>query len=131
MKLNLVVLKTLTPDALADFYTQLGLTFEQHRHGTGPLHYAATLDDVVFEIYPLPKDKERTDDTLRLGFNVNNLDDLIQRLRANGNKIVKAPALTEWGYVAVVEDSDGRKMSKKLDARVSPAVIGCIDDFGG
>jgi len=44
MKINLIVLKTASPDALASFYEELGIKFENHRHGAGPLHYAgATL----------------------------------------------------------------------------------------
>ncbi|SKC46964.1 hypothetical protein SAMN05660236_0810 [Ohtaekwangia koreensis] len=67
------------------------MVFENHRHGTGPLHYTATLDNIVFEIYPLPKDKEKSDDTLRLGFTVDNLNDLILKLKSAGGKIIKDP----------------------------------------
>ena len=117
MKINLVVLKTSRPDELADFYGQIGMKFENHRHGTGPLHYAANMDDIVFEIYPLPKDKEKSDDTLRLGFTVDNLDDLVLKLRGVGGKIVKEPNMTEWGYVAIIEDLDGRKIELTEDKK--------------
>ena len=113
MKINLVVLKTLLPDDLAKFYGQMGIKFENHRHGSGPLHYAAQLDGLVFEIYPLPKDKEKADDTLRLGFTVDNLDEIIERLRSSGGKVIKEPSMTEWGYVSIVEDVDGRKIELK------------------
>jgi predicted enzyme related to lactoylglutathione lyase len=117
MKINLVVLKTSRPADLADFYAQIGVVFEHHRHGTGPLHYAATIDNIVFEIYPLPKDKEKSDDTLRLGFTVDNLDDLVLKLRGVGGKIVKEPTMTEWGYVAIIEDLDGRKLELTDDKK--------------
>jgi len=113
MEINLIVLKTSQPDNLASFYGHLGIKFENHRHGTGPLHYAAELDNVVFEIYPLPKDREKADDTLRLGFTVNDLDDTIQKLKTSGGKIIKEPSHTEWGYVSIVEDLDGRKIELK------------------
>lgn len=113
MKIDLIVLKTTRPDELAKFYEQLGVKFEHHRHGTGPLHYAATVDKVIFEIYPLPKDKDRADDTLRLGFYVNDLDNVILKVRNLGTRIVKEPAMTEWGYTAIVEDLDGRKIELK------------------
>lgn len=113
MKINLVVLKTSQPDDLASFYRQLGIIFENHRHGTGPLHYAANVDNIVFEIYPLPKDKEKADDTLRLGFTIDNLDEVIDRLRNSNRKITKEPTMTEWGYVAIIEDMDGRKIELK------------------
>lgn len=35
------------------FYAQLGLHFEQEKHGQGPQHYAAVLEgETVMEIYP-------------------------------------------------------------------------------
>ena len=113
MRLNLIVVKTSQPSVLASFYEQLGLKFDNHRHGTGPLHYAASIDDVVFEIYPLPKHKVEADNTLRLGFTVNNLDELIGRLKESGIKIDKDPTMTEWGYVSIIQDLDGRKIELK------------------
>jgi lactoylglutathione lyase len=113
MKINLVVLKTSRPDDLASFYGHLGIKFENHRHGTGPLHHAANVEDIVFEIYPLPKNKEKSDDTLRLGFTVDNLDDVINELKKSGNKIINDPTMTEFGYVSVIEDLDGRKIELK------------------
>lgn len=113
MKINLVVLKTSRPDYLAEFYRELGIKFESHRHATGPLHYAAIIDDLVFEIYPLPKGKEKADDTLRLGFTVDNLENVMERLRNSGRKIIKEPTMTEWGYISIIEDMDGRKIELK------------------
>lgn len=110
MKLNLVVLKTRDPLELAKFYGHLGITFKNHQHDKGPLHYAADLNDVVFEIYPLPKGTEKADDTLRIGFMVENLEDVLDNLRNSGAKIIKETSLTEWGYVALIEDTDGRKI---------------------
>ena len=110
MKLNLIVLKTSRPDELAFFYEQLGLKFEHHKHGSGPLHYSSHIDGVVFEIYPLPQDKNNADDTLRIGFTVNGLDDTIKRLKNIGGTITKEPTMTEWGYVSIIKDPDGRKI---------------------
>jgi lactoylglutathione lyase len=45
-----------------------------------------------------------------LGFVVENLDKLIQILKVKGIKIISDPTKTEWGYSAVVEDIDGRKI---------------------
>lgn len=38
--LNLLVLRTDDLEKSLDFYAALGLTFEKHKHGTGPSHYA-------------------------------------------------------------------------------------------
>jgi predicted enzyme related to lactoylglutathione lyase len=113
MNINLIVLKTSNPVALASFYEQLGIKFDHHRHDTGPLHYAAEIDGVVFEIYPLPKNREKADDTLRLGFTVDDLTRTVESLRSSGAKIVQEAVVTEWGYGAIVEDPDGRKVELK------------------
>jgi len=68
---------------------------------------------VVFEIYPLTKEGVKPDDTLRLGFTIDDLDAVIGKLKNSGRKIIKDPALTEWGYVSIIEDLDGRKIELK------------------
>ncbi|MBL0740479.1 glyoxalase/bleomycin resistance/extradiol dioxygenase family protein [Chryseolinea sp. Jin1] len=112
MKINLLVLKTFNPKALSEFYEMLGITFEHHRHGNGPMHYAANIEGVVFEIYPLSHDKT-VDNTLRLGFTVENLDGVIEKITQHTGRVTKVPAITEWGRIAVVEDLDGRKIELK------------------
>lgn len=92
--------------------------FKQHQHGKGPSHYAASLDHVVFEIYPLPKGAEKADDTLRIGVTVENLEDIVENLQHSGVKIIKETSLTEWSYVALIEDTDGRKI--ELTKKISP-----------
>ena len=41
--LNLLILRAPDIDALAGFYTRLGLAFTAERHGNGPRHFAAAL----------------------------------------------------------------------------------------
>ncbi|SHM46687.1 hypothetical protein SAMN05444266_108178 [Chitinophaga jiangningensis] len=108
--LSLIVLKTNQLQAQRDFYSLLGFQFDYHRHGNGPYHYASTGNPVVLEIYPLPKGITTPDTTTRLGFMVENLDILIDQLTASGYTIIVPPAQTDWGYSAVVQDCDGRKI---------------------
>jgi catechol 2,3-dioxygenase-like lactoylglutathione lyase family enzyme len=108
--INLIVIKTDKIQAQFEFYSALGLEFEYHKHGNGPHHYASNTGQPVIEIYPLPKGILLPDNTTRLGFVVEDLDQLIQILKEKGIKIVSDPAKTEWGYSAVVEDLDGRKI---------------------
>jgi lactoylglutathione lyase len=110
VQLNLVVIKTNKQEEQVRFYSTLGITFSHHRHGNGPYHYAGELADVTFEIYPLPKDVTEPDTTTRLGFTVESLNDTLNDLVAMGVETVQAPASTEWGYVAVVKDADGRRI---------------------
>jgi lactoylglutathione lyase len=109
MKINLIVIKTHQIHELAQFYSLLGLIFEYHQHGKGVFHYSTVLNDIVFEIYPTPKNTA-TDNTTRLGFKVENLDILIKELPDKGVKIHNLPTQTEYGYWAVIEDLDGRKI---------------------
>ena len=41
MNLNLLVIRSVIPKQLAEFYEQLGMAFEYHRHGNGPFHFPA------------------------------------------------------------------------------------------
>jgi catechol 2,3-dioxygenase-like lactoylglutathione lyase family enzyme len=106
--LNLVVIRAADPEASVAFYQLLGLSFTKHRHGAGPEHYAAE-DAVVFEIYPRGAGEVTT--ATRLGFRVADLDAVIKGMLLSGTTpIVTLPALTEWGYRAVVQDPDGHKV---------------------
>ena len=50
-RLNLVAIRSANIDRAAEFYENLGLEFEKHRHGNGPEHYSCECHEVVFEIY--------------------------------------------------------------------------------
>jgi len=106
MKLNLLVIRSAIPAQLAEWYTAFDLTFEHHRHGKGPMHYGANLNGVTLEIYPLKRSQTEVDLSLRLGFEVEKLDDVV----ANLPNIVSGPKQSEWGYRAVVTDPEGRRV---------------------
>ena len=108
--LNLIVIKTDNLQGQAEFYTALGMQFDYHKHGNGPYHYASVGDNPTLEIYPLPKHTVKPDNTTRLGLVVERLDVLVSDLKSRGIRIVSEPAVSEWGYVAIVQDLDGRKI---------------------
>ena len=110
MKINLVVIKTHKIHELQAFYSYLGCTFDYHQHGQGVFHYSTNINGIVFEIYPLPKKIVETDTTTRLGFEVENLDTLIENLKKQAATILTQPVQTEYGYMAIIEDLDGRKI---------------------
>jgi lactoylglutathione lyase len=118
MKIKLVVIKTNKLDNLAKFYSDIGLNFEFHQHGKRVFHYAAVIDDFIFEIYPLPENIIIPDATTRLGFEVGDLDEMIFKLREKGVKIITEPMLTEYGYVSIIEDLDGRKIELSQNTRL-------------
>ena len=110
MEIKLIVIRTGDAERLSGLYSFLGLSFEHHQHGKSPFHYSATLGNTVFEIYPLTKNQTEADASLRLGFALDNFDSTIELMKANETVFVAEPIDTEFGYMATVEDTDGRKI---------------------
>jgi lactoylglutathione lyase len=103
--LSLLVIETKDIEATLQFYNLLGLNFVSEKHGAGPIHYAATLGTLVFEIYPCRNARPAT--TVRLGFQIPAVDDTLELLRKRGARIISEPKDTPWGRRAVVEDPNG------------------------
>jgi predicted enzyme related to lactoylglutathione lyase len=95
---------------LKDFYGLLGLQFDYHRHGSGPYHYSTVDGDTTIEIYPPAKGQVSPDPHLRLGFSVAHFDELVDTLQRQNVHFVTLPQQTEFGFMAVVTDPDGRKI---------------------
>lgn len=113
MKINLLVIRTKTPELLKNQYELLGFEFEYHQHGNGPFHYASEKDGFVFEIYPLTKSMVKADNSIRLGFDVSNLEGKMEQL-AKSDWVIKSPlSETAWGLISVIQDLDGRKIELK------------------
>jgi predicted enzyme related to lactoylglutathione lyase len=110
MDLRLLVLRTPDSKRLADFYNAFGLTFDYHKHSNSPFHYSATINETVLEIYPLTKSQTEADKNLRLGFGVDNFDEIINRLIESGVVFSQEPVQTDFGFLAIVVDPDGRKI---------------------
>jgi lactoylglutathione lyase len=107
--LNLVVLRSPDMARAAAFYSRLGLEFRQHRHGSGPEHFAAELPGGgVFELYPAT-DGASTLGT-RIGFRVPSVDHAVAALSDYPSAVVSAPRDSEWGRRAVVADPDGHRV---------------------
>lgn len=102
---NLLVIRSPDIHRAVTFYEAMGLSFERHRHGTGPEHYAAENDGFVFEIYPAKADKSTV--ATRFGFRVADVDSIVEKLRQNEATIVSEPSDSEWGRRAIVRDFDG------------------------
>jgi predicted enzyme related to lactoylglutathione lyase len=107
--LSLLVLKTVRLDAVRQFYEALGMRFVEEQHGSGPVHFAATVGAVVVEIYPLTGGAT-ADTSTRLGFDVGDLGPTLTRVEACGATVVSPIRETEWGLRAVVRDPDGRSV---------------------
>lgn len=110
MNIRLIVIRSADPDKLVRFYRLLGFVFEEHRHDKGPLHYAASIGDCVLEIYPLAKNQPSPDPDLRIGFTLDHFEESIVQLQKEQTFFVQKPMDTEFGYLAVVTDPEGRKI---------------------
>lgn len=106
LRLNLVVIRSPDIERAAEFYRTMGIRFVRHSHGSGPEHYSADVDGLVFELYPLLSKSLPTVGT-RIGFQVNSVDSLVPMLVEMGAKLVNPPCDAEWGRRAVVKDLDG------------------------
>jgi len=103
------VLKTPDLERMKAFYEAIGIGFAEEQHGKGPVHYAGQLGDAVLELYPL-LDNAVADTMTRLGFGVENLNEVLRRLG-----VASEPQKTEWGPRAVVRDPDGRAVELYAD----------------
>ena len=86
------------------FYESIGLQFERHRHDNGLPHLSSIGSGAVVEIYPA-NGKDTTD--VRLGFQVENVDRVLQTIEGLGGTIVSPAQPSPWGKRAVVKDGDG------------------------
>ena len=109
MEIRLIVIRTNDQKRLADFYSLLGLTFDNHKHGNSPMHYSATIGTLVLEIYPLLKSQTETDKNLRLGYAIDKFEETLNVLSKNGVAFSE-PTLTDFGFLTIVSDPDGRKI---------------------
>ena len=105
-KCNLVVLRSPDIHRAAEFYLSMGLLIGLESHGNGPEHYACCVDGFVFEIYPLSAGQEPTT-SVRIGFDVDDVDGLVEGLEGDGAEVIRRPADSPWGRRAVVKDFDG------------------------
>ena len=106
---KLVVIRTMDIGRAVTFYRSLGIKFKDDQHGSGPVHFAADLGGIVFEIYPTKK-PEDVDRTTRLGFSLADIHTSITSIRELAATIVEEPKESEWGLRAVVRDPDGRSV---------------------
>ena len=117
VRCNLVVIRSKQLDAAARFYGALGLRLTKHRHETGPEHYASEAGTPIFEIYPLTNEASATTG-VRIGFAVESVDQVFERLLRVGGQAVSAPKDSPWGRRAVMADPDGHRV--ELTSAIEP-----------
>lgn len=110
MEIRLLVLRTKDTKKLSEFYSLFGLRFDYHKHENSPFHYSATIGKTVLEIYPLANNQIEADKNLRLGFGIDDFDRTIQKLIELEVEFSLSPTQTEYGFMAIITDPDGRKI---------------------
>ena len=110
MNIRLMVIRTSDSKQLADFYSLLELTFDYHQHNKSPFHYSANIGQTVLEIYSLTKGQTEADKNFRIGFGVDNFDDLLESLKQLNVPFLLEPTQTDFGHMAIIQDPDGRKI---------------------
>ena len=118
MEIRLLVLRTDDTKRLAEFYSLPGFKFDYHKHGNSPYHYSANIGQTVLEIYPLAKGQKEADKNLRLGFGIDNFDAVIEKLKTLEVPFSMEPTQTDFGFMAVVVDPDGRKIELYKKERI-------------
>ncbi len=117
-------------DKTAEFYKTIGLNLEKSIHGWGPLYsYLDILEngtqEIVFEIYPLNSEKAISPHSL--GFDVENLPQVIKRLMETGAPLIRPQilrknlGLSDKCTIAIFEDPDGRTVTITQHGKVKPA----------
>jgi len=109
MKLNLIVLRSGDMARLADFYSAIGMTFTKHRHGKGPEHFGTEDCGLVLEIYAKRNDGDTTAN-VRIGFEVQDLEKVVENLKPFDYSIVSKPKDSPWGKRMIIDDLDGHRV---------------------
>ena len=102
IKLNLLVLRCKNIENSRIFYECLGIIFSKEKHGNVVEHYSSSLDGLIFELYPAPKDEITCNS--RIGFRLNNIDEFIPKLEIHSQHEF------DGHKIYVVVDPDGRKV---------------------
>jgi predicted enzyme related to lactoylglutathione lyase len=102
--LSLLVLRASDLERTRTFYAALGLSFTREQHGSGPVHYACVLGEVVLELYPR-RDASAAHDDTRVGLRVDDAAGAIAAAVAAGGSVHRAVDATGR---AVLVDPDGR-----------------------
>jgi len=98
----------------AEFYRLLGLELTPEKHGEGPLHYSFQLSpSLVCELYPLKKDALAAPPGVRLGFQVDDVGALRDKLTACGLALSAGTSSTSF----VVHDPSGNQV--EISSRAS------------
>jgi predicted enzyme related to lactoylglutathione lyase len=108
--LSAVIVVSRDPGRLAAFYRDVvGLPLADERHGQSLPHFGCTLGDLHFAIHPVETFPDRRDGvgSVKLAFNVFDLQAFADRLTVKGVKLLYPPKDTGFFISTAIEDPDG------------------------
>lgn len=111
-----LVLRSPQLEKSVDFYRTLGLPLAKEQHDEGPVHFTCDLNRVHFSLYPTREGEDVRDD-LVIGFEVEDLEEVVERARQWGSEIKIEPQTVPWGRRAMVLDPDCRKVELNRSTR--------------
>lgn len=107
-----LILFTQKLDQVVQFYSAMGLQFEEEEHEDGPRHLACQFGDTHFAIYFASEEgdapKKLQGGASQLGFVVDNVFNIFNQWKDMGAKVIWEPEEAPWGLTAQVYDPDGR-----------------------
>jgi predicted enzyme related to lactoylglutathione lyase len=105
-----VILVSESPEPLAAFYRDvLGIPLKTEEHEGTLLHWGCDLGDVHFAIHPIDDfpDKQAGVGSVKLAFNVFDIQALAERFRKAGLSLLYPPKDTGFFWSTAVQDPDG------------------------
>lgn len=105
-----VILVSESPETLADFYTKvLGLPLQAEQHDDTAPHWGCDLGDIHFAIHPAADfpDQQSGVGSVKLAFNVWDIEAMAARLEEAGQKLLYRPRDTGFFLSTALQDPDG------------------------
>jgi len=106
--LGLVAIRVADLEVSRSFYARLGLEFEAHQHGSGPVHYVASGAGYILELYGGRVMHPGEGWLFRIGLKVVNLEAIVARV--DPACVLVPPKSSPWGRRMVLADPDGNRV---------------------
>lgn len=104
----LIVVYSTNPEKSVSFYGKIGFNFFLEKHSSGPSHYSAILENIVFEIYPSEGRPPGVSSSM-IGFEVQHVEKTVSELIAAGF-LEPSEIKKKRNGAAILNDPDGNKI---------------------
>lgn len=98
------------PEVLVQFYEIFGLVFHHQKVKMGSLIWRAELSSIELEIFGIQETYSQHSANVQLSFEVHDLQETVEKIRALGCKIMLDPYKNEKAWMCYLTDPDGRSV---------------------